>query len=44
MNDCCSFILAKIDLLVAAIYYFGFAKKENGKTAKWQLPFSRLAV
>jgi hypothetical protein len=22
--------------LVVTIYYFGFAKKENGKTARWQ--------
>jgi hypothetical protein len=38
--------------VVITIYYFGFAKKENGKTARWQdgncrytvLPFNRFAV
>jgi hypothetical protein len=42
----------RLSAVVITIYYFGFAKKENGKTARWQdgncrytvLPFNRFAV
>jgi hypothetical protein len=40
----CDFIFYLHCLLIVTGYYFGFAKKGNGKTARWLKGNCRLAV